>query len=98
MAEHDTTVYTNVATKLWGHGRLLQMARLALCKRKGHYWSRWNVDPPEDELGRPLDPGPDSRVFCFRGCRAHDGVGCGTVQHVTIKFSQLPELQRYGRR
>ncbi len=81
---------TQYANKHWGCGRLKQLLVRSIHKQLSHHWSTWNVEPPEDELGRFLSPEPDTVVFCFRGCLGD----CGAVQHTLVRFDQHGSLPR----
>ena len=50
-----------VAQKRWGHGRLRQLARRAVCRLRGHDWSAWGW----------RDEGVRGRR-CERACGAHN--------------------------
>lgn len=79
---------TRYANRLWGRGQTIRLFWRWWHGRVGHRWGQWNVEPPEDELGRFISPEPDMMVFCFRGCEGD----CGAVQHINCRFKEVEEL------
>lgn len=78
-------VVTAYANRLWGRGRLIQLAVRWWHSLRGHSWTDWNMDAPLDELGRPIEPEPHTLVLIFRGCQGE----CGAVQYGHMTFSQF---------
>lgn len=86
------TVYSR---RLWGRGRLLQLATRAYCRVMGHVWREWNFDWPYDvpeyweEMGTGVeDPGPEEELLWYRGC----GRDCGSIQQAWASLLQRASL------
>lgn len=84
----DPEVTTRVAHRLWGRGRLRQLAVRTLHQVTGHDWTPWQMDDPEDELGGPVDLEPATLVFCYRGCAGM----CGVTQTAEVRYDQVGDL------
>jgi hypothetical protein len=70
------------ARKRWGHGRLKQLVKYALCRVRGHDFGSWIFDWPYDfpehwqEVGEPVrDPRDNEPLTWTRGCKE-----CRTVE------------------